>query len=176
MSNLYLKFPTLEDKCNVWDYRQEFLSNGEMHISGSGNIEDFGSYEEWLRKVEKEVDIETCGEGRVPCTQYLTYRYGDNKLVGMLQIRHDLNDYLLKFGGHIGDSVRPSERNKGYATEQIALALKKCKSLKIKNVLITCRKSNKASARTIIKNNGVFENELPYEEEFMQRYWIELEK
>lgn len=174
MSNLYLKFPTLEDKGNVWDYRQEFFENGEMHITGSGSIENFQTFEEWLKKTEKEVNPETCGEGRVPCTQYLTYRLEDNKLIGMVQVRHDLNDYLLKFGGHIGDSVRPSERNKGYATEQIALALKKCKSLKIKNVLITCRKSNKASARTIIKNNGVFENELPYEEEFMQRYWIEM--
>ena len=89
--------------------------------------------------------------------------------------RHDLNEYLLNFAGHIGDSVRPTERNKGYATEQIRLALLECKKIGLKKVLITCNKNNVASARTIIKNGGVLENELPKsEEEIFQRYWIEI--
>lgn len=92
----------------------------------------------------------------------------------MLQIRHYLNKHLLQSGGHIGDSVRPTEQGKGYATEQISLALEKCVELGIDKVLITCNKNNIASAKTIIKNNGCLENEITENGEIIQRYWIDL--
>ena len=97
-----------------------------------------------------------------------------NKLVGMIDIRHKLNEYLLNYGGHIGYSVRKSERRKGYATEMLKLALEKCKELNIKRVLITCDKNNIASACTILKNGGEFENEIIDGHEVTQRYWINL--
>ena len=84
---------------------------------------------------------------------YLAFRKQDQRLIGIIQIRCKLNDYLLNFGGHIGDSIRPSERNKGYSTKMIALALKEAKKLGIGNVLMTCNKNNLASARTIIKKD-----------------------
>jgi len=174
-SRLYLKFPTMEDKKAVIEYKEEFLSSNQK-MAGVGKLDKVEIYEEWLEGVNKELSPKTCEEGRVPATQYLAYRIQDNKLVGMIQIRHELNNYLLQFGGHIGDSVRPSEQGKGYATEQICLALEKCKQLNIYRVLITCKKSNIASAKTIIKNNGTLENEVDYEGEIMQRYWIALEK
>ena len=93
-----------------------------------------------------------------------------------MQIRHFLNERLLNYGGHIGDSVRPSERRKGYATEQIRLALEKCKELGIDNVLMDCDKSNIGSAKSIQKNGGILENEIYLENELVQRYWISLKK
>ena len=165
----------MEDKEAVMEYKEEFLSSNQR-MAGVGCLDRINSYEEWLEVVNNNLSPETCGEGRVPATQYLAYRKADNKLVGMIQIRHELNDYLLKFGGHIGDSVRPSEQGKGYATEQICLALEKCKKLNIYKVLITCKKTNIASAKTIMKNNGVLENEVDNDGETMQRYWIDLEK
>jgi len=175
---LYLKFPTIEDKQAVLDFRKEFLEVGrEERIPGSGNLENFENFEEWLTKAEREHNPETCGEGRVPCTQYLTYRISDNKLVGIIQVRHSLNDFLLKFGGHIGDAVRPTERRKGYAVEQILLALEKCKELAIERALITCNRTNTASAKSIIKSGGKLENEVEKEDgTIMQRYWIDIEK
>ena len=173
MSNLYLKFPANEDKKQVIEFKNEFLSSG-MKFAGVGGLESIETFEEWLEKVNNDLTKETCGEGRVPSTQYLTYRKEDNKLVGMIQIRHELNDYLLNFGGHIGDCIRPTEQGKGYATEQIRLALEKCKELNIDKVLITCMKSNIASARTIQKNNGILENEILDNGQIKQRYWINL--
>lgn len=174
MEELYLRVPTIEDKESILDYKEEFETCND-YLAGTGSINLFNNFEEWFQKFKNDLSIETCGEGRVPATQYLTFRKSDNKLVGMIQIRHSLNDYLLKFGGHIGDSVRPTERNKGYATEQIRLALLECKKLGLHKVLITCNKNNLASARTIVKNGGVLENELEKsEQEIFQRYWIEI--
>ena len=38
----------------------------------------------------------------------------------MIQLRHCFNDYLERYGGHIGYSVRPDERRKGYAAWMLA--------------------------------------------------------
>ena len=177
MARLYLKFPTIEDKQEVLNVKDEFLSCGQK-MAGVGGLDKLETYEQWLDKITAEKSKETCPEGRVPATMFLSKRIEDDKLIGFVQIRHDLNDVLLKYGGHIGDCVRPSEQGKGYATEQIGLALEFCKEIGIKDVLITCKKYNVASARTIIKNGGMLENEIPNEFEddvLMQRYWIEMQ-
>ena len=98
-----------------------------------------------------------------------------DRLLGAVNIRHYLNDSLLKEGGHIGDGIRPSERRKGYATEMIRMALTECKKLGIEKVLMTCDKDNIGSARSIIKNGGILENEFVNSEgNIEQRYWISL--
>ena len=174
---LYLKIPTKEDESIVMDFRNEFLQeNPDSHISGAGKLAETENYNEWLEKAILDLSPETVPEGRVPSTQFLTFRKLDNKLVGMIQVRHNIDiDHLLKFGGHIGDCIRPSERNKGYATKQIALALEFCKSLNIEKVLITCKDWNKASARTIEKNGGVLENQITDENgTTFNRYWINI--
>ena len=99
----------------------------------------------------------------------------DNRLIGMIDIRHRLNDYLLNFGGHIGYSIRKSERQQGYATEMLSLALIECLKVNIKKVLITCDKDNVASVKTIIRNGGILENEMPKGNRITQRYWITLD-
>lgn len=96
-------------------------------------------------------------------------------MVGAINIRHYLNDNLLKHGGHIGDGVRPSERQKGIATRMIALGLEECKKLGLKRVLMTCRKDNIGSAKSIINNGGILENEIKQDDGVVtQRYWIDL--
>lgn len=175
MSRLYLRVPTKKDKRKVLAFKKEFLESGQK-VAGFAGLDKM-EFDEWLTKIQSERNKETCEEGRVPATQFLAIREKDEKLIGMVQVRHELNDYLLKFGGHIGDCVRPSEQGKGYATEQISLVLAFCQVLNIDKVLITCKKDNVASARTIVKNGGVLENEIPNEFEnnvMMQRYWIEL--
>ena len=99
---------------------------------------------------------------------------GSGRMLGAIQIRHRLNEALLKSGGHIGYGVRPSERRKGYAETMLSLALPAAKKLGIDRALITCSKSNTASARTILHCGGVLENEIEEEGRITQRYWIDL--
>ena len=95
--------------------------------------------------------------------------------MGAVNIRHYLTDFLLREGGHIGDGIRPSERRKGYATAMIKLALEECKKLGIKRVLLVCDKDNIGSAKSIMNNGGVLENEfIDAEDKAVQRYWIDV--
>ena len=93
-----------------------------------------------------------------------------------MNIRHYLNEELLKTSGHIGDGIRPSERRKGYATAMIGLALQECQKLGIERVLMCCRKDNIGSAKSIVKNGGVLENEIVVDDHLEQRYWIDLKE
>ena len=112
--------------------------------------------------------------GWVPDTTLFCLDKDRNIFVGAVNIRHYLNDALLKTGGHIRDGIRPSERRKGYATAMIALALDECKKLGINKVLMCCNKENIASAKSIINNGGTLENEVEEEGHIVQRYWIQL--
>ena len=94
----------------------------------------------------------------------------DGRLVGFLSVRHELNDYLLELGGHIGYAIRPLERGQGYATAATALALEECRRLGIDRVLITCDDTNVASATVIERNGGVLEDLRGGK----RRYWVDL--
>jgi predicted acetyltransferase len=109
-------------------------------------------------------------------TQFLFIRKSDDKLVGMIQVRHYFNDYLEKYAGHIGYSVRPSERRKGYAKEMLKMVLPYCREIGIDRVLITCIDGNIASEKTILANGGVYESTVhePNENEDLKRFWITL--
>lgn len=94
--------------------------------------------------------------------------------VPVIAVSYFDDDELLKTGGHIGDGIRPGERRKGYATAMIALALDECKKLGINKVLMCCNKDNIGSAKSIINNGGVLENEVEEDGHIVQRYWIQL--
>ena len=114
-------------------------------------------------------------DGWVPDSVFFLLDDTTDRLLGAVDIRHYLNDALLKDGGHIGDGIRPSERRKGYATKMISLALDECRKLGIDRVLIVCNKENIGSAKSIIRNGGILENEITGSDgDVMQRYWIQL--
>lgn len=173
---LELVIPTKEYQKEVEEYLQEFIEYGENKIAGIGGLDRLKDFNQWLEKVQNDMSSKIINEEKVPATVYLTIRKSDKKIVGNLQIRHRLNKKLLNYGGHIGDSIRPSERKKGYATEQIRLALKKCRELGIDNVLMDCDKSNIGSAKSIMNNGGILENEVYVDNVLIQRYWISLKK
>ena len=123
------------------------------------------------------LEIKEPKEGKVPDSVFFLLDEERNILLGAVNIRHYLNDFLLQYGGHIGDGIRPTERRKGYATEMIRLALLECKKLGIDKVLMVCNKSNIGSAKSIIKNGGILENEFVDDDgEINQRYWIDLDE
>lgn len=132
---------------------------------------DYHDFDNYLVNLE----VSEPKDGLVPDSVFFLLDMERNVLLGAVNIRHCLNEYLLQYGGHIGDGIRPSERGKGYATEMVRLALMECKKLGIDKVLMVCDKANAASARTIIKNGGILENEFVDEDgEINQRYWIHL--
>ncbi|MBQ9459506.1 MAG: GNAT family N-acetyltransferase [Oscillospiraceae bacterium] len=169
--------PTMEYDREIQAYRSEFLFPG-MSMDGGGSLIRFESTKEWLEHVERYKHAETVPPDRVPTTQYIYVREEDGKVVGVIQIRHYLNELLARFSGHIGYSVAPSERRKGYATQMLGLVLPKCGELGIERVLITCVQGNLGSRGTILKNGGIYESTV-YEEEkdrYLERYWIDLRK
>jgi predicted acetyltransferase len=172
MNRIKLILPTPEYKEKVMEYKKEFIENRDS-MDGTAGLRNAETFEEWYRDLLSNMKEETVQDGLVPATTFLAIT-NDDKLIGMIDIRHRLNDFLLNFGGHIGYSVRRSERQKGYATEMLSLALRECKRLNIDRVLITCDKDNIASAKTIIKNGGVLENEVQEGDRITQRYWINL--
>ena len=122
---LELVFPTKEYKKEVEEYLQEFLDNGENEIAGDGGLDRIKDFDKWLEKVKNDLSIDTIDKDRIPATVYLTIRKSDKKIVGNLQIRHFLNGKLLNYGGHIGDSVRPSERRKRYSNRTNKIGIRK---------------------------------------------------
>ena len=174
--NMKLIEPTMEYEQQIQAYRQDFLSYGGS-MDGCGSLRHCDNIGDWIEQVEQFKHIETTPPNRVPATQYIYARESDNKVVGMIQIRHFFNEYLEKYAGHIGYSVCPSERRKGYATEMLKLVLPVCKELGINNVLVCCLTDNEGSRKTIIKNGGVYESTVHEEEldRYLERYWIALD-
>ena len=172
MEAIQLVPPTEGNLDQVWDYRRECLDAGSR-MDGCGPMH-FDDPKEWLDHVIRYTDPATLPEGKVLATQFLAVRKSDGKLVGMIQVRHYFNEYLEKYAGHIGYSVRPCERRKGYAKEMLRLALPYCKGLGLDRVLISCEVNNEGSRRTILSNGGVYESTVhePGENIDLERYWI----
>ena len=170
---LHLRQPEASDREQVMAYREEFLAI-DSRMDGTCALNEYDDFDTWLANVRAYSAPETTPAGKVPATQYLSLDENEH-LVGMVNLRHCLNDYLLEFGGHIGYSVRPTDRKNGYAIQMLKLALDEAKALGLDRVRIACDRYNIASAKTIQANGGVLDGERydPQDGTLTQRYWIE---
>ena len=173
MDKIILVEPDLSYADEIIKYKEESLKESPL-INGSAGLDRFSSIEDWLQELKKRSSQDTVPEGLVPSSTYLGLREKDNYIVGMIDIRHYLNEYLTEAGGHIGYGVRKTERNKGYAKQMLKLALEKCKELKIKRVLITCDEDNIASEKVILSANAKLEDIRNVNGENKKRFWIDL--
>ena len=159
----------IEYKQHLINMMSEWTASSEKIVPYSIRRLDYRNFEEYLNVfLEEQKEVPNF----VPSSTFFCLDTDRNIFVGAVNIRRRLNESLLLNGGHIGNRVRPSERRKGYATKMIALALEKCKALGIKEVLMVCAKDNVGSAKSIIKNNGILENEIEVGGVVEQRYWI----
>jgi len=175
MEEFILTRPASEYASQIVEYRQEFLDAGGS-MDGTGSLRRISNPEEYIKISEDYEDPHKVPSHFVPATQFFFIRKCDNRLVGMIQVRHCFNDYLEKYAGHIGYSVRPSERRKGYAKEMLKMALPFCREIGLDKVLITCINGNIGSEKTILANGGVYESMVhePNENEDLKRFWITL--
>lgn len=174
MDKIILVKPDLSYADEIIKYKEESLAESPI-INGSAGLDRFSSIEVWLEELKKRSCEDTVPKGLVPSSTYLAVREKDNYIVGMIDIRHYLNEYLTQVGGNIGYGVRKTERNKGYAKQMLKLALEKCKELKIKKVLITCDEDNIASEKVILSANAKLEDIRNVDGENKKRFWIDLE-
>lgn len=154
--------PQLNDMMNEW------TASGEKIIPWAIRKCDYHDFPAYLASLE----IRESDGIHIPDSTFFCLDTDRNIFVGAVNIRHFLNERLLFSGGHIGDGIRPGERGKGYGTKMVALALEECDRLGIREVLMCCNRDNIASARTIVRNGGVLENEVTDGGTVIQRYWI----
>ena len=173
VDRLTLVIPGEEHLEEVRAYREEFLA-ADSSMDGAGPLRRYENPADWLAAVRAYADPATVPEGKVQATQLLCVQ--DGRVLGMLQIRHTLNEYLRRYAGHIGYSVRPSERRKGVATWMLGAALPFCRELGLTRVMIACEPWNEGSRRTILANGGVYEKTVhePGAEIDLEQYWITL--
>lgn len=156
----------------IENFRNIFLERNEK-IAGGFLLERTTDIKQWL-KIEKENQ-----EGKLDFTPASTYFYYDEencKIVGIISIRHNINDEnLAKYYGHVGYSVHPEYRKRGYATAMLGLLLPECKKFGLDKLLITCLEGNIGSYKTIEANGGKFESTVKTPEgNIYKRYWIYL--
>ena len=170
-----------EDEEQVKIMYDEYMNSKPIpRIDRFEGIRDFEklnkmSFNEWIEDLEKNKDEKQLPKEYSTHTLYLAINE-NKKIVGAIGLRWKEVPILLKFGGLIGYSVRPSERSKGYATKMLQLALEEFKKINKRKVLITCKDFNIASKKVIEKNGGIYENSYYNEEDNYTylRYWINL--
>ena len=172
MESIRLIRPTLELKEKAIEFRQEFFDNNEMVINGSELLDKTESYEEWLKSVTDNTDIKTVNPNWVVTDTFFAID-GENTIVGIIDLRHTLNDFLKDFG-NCGYSVRPSERRKGYATQMLCQVLNVARNVGLGEIHLSVERGNAPSVKTIMKNGGVYERSFEFDGEQADIYRIAL--
>ncbi len=169
-----LKRPVKEYESEAKAFKQEFIDHGETTINGSELLDQMDSYEEWLKSVTDNTSSDTVNPSWVVTDTYFAFDDND-RIVGMIDLRHDLNDFLKDFGNS-GYSVRPSERRKGYATQMLALLIRRAGEIGMKRLQLSVERTNEPSIKTITKNGGVYERSFIFEGEEADIYMIDIDE
>lgn len=182
MEKFYLEEPTIERKDAALDYLNEFVQFGS-EINGTGCLDrclDGWTYEDFLIENEKRKNREYAYSiNRCPSKTFFFIRQSDDRIVGMINVRYDIpHEFLDKWASHIGYSIRPSERRKGYNKIQLYLGLLEELAIGEKRVLLECTENNIGSNKSIVALGGKLEKtELDeYDNTMTNYYWIDVEK
>ena len=177
MEKFYLEEANINRKKQVIEYVEEHLKYNAEIAGCSGLDEGYKNYEEWLLRMKDLSNDSTCPKDMCSGIQYFLIRESDNKLIGTINLRWNLNEWMLRNGGHIGYGVRPTERRKGYNKISLYLCLLEAQKLGLEKVLLTALDSNTGSVKTIQALGGVLENKVTThnnESTLTGRYWIDV--
>ena len=164
--------PTIEMKQKALEYRKEHFDNGEMIINGSELFDKIECYEEWLKKVNDNTSLDTVDPNWVVTDTFFAVDK-NQRIVGIIDLRHSLNEFLKDFG-NCGYSVRPTERRKGYATEMLHQIIIIAKKVGLSELNISVERDNLPSIKTIEKNGGEYYRSFEYEGKIADVYKIDL--
>ena len=148
---------TIDLETEFNNYINQWKEAGESIVPSCLN-QEYDSFAELVKIFDDNSKGINLLKGYIPATAYFLID-DDRTIIGCLQIRHELNDYLYKFGGHIGYGIAPNKRGKGYGKKMLELALPIAKELGIEEVLITCKKMNMASSGVMKANGAVYIND-----------------
>lgn len=164
--------PTIKYKDKALQYKKEFFDNNENVINGSELLDKIESYEEWLQSIINNADIKTVNPEWVLTDTFFAVDAND-EIVGIIDLRHELNEFLRDFGNS-GYSVRPSERRKGYATEMLRLIIEVAKKAGLDSLQLSVERTNEPSIKTIVNNGGVYKRSFDFDGEIADVYVIGL--
>lgn len=167
-----LRSPAPSDRERIWAYRAEFLRAGDS-LDGTAALDRAESFAEWFSAVEDNRRAESVRSGMVPATSFLA-EDAASSLVGMIQLRHCLNDYLLHFGGTSATAYALPSAGRATPRRCCVWCWRRPGRLGLKQVLVTCDAANEASRRTIRTNGGVLDGAIAEGGRLTQRYWIAL--
>lgn len=152
MDKFYLETPSIERKPDIIDYLDEFRKyNSDLNGFGMlARVSTELSFEEALEQCLSMSNSDySWAHNRCPNRVFLLIRESDNRIVGNIQVRWGITDEMLQFVGHIGYSIRPTERRKGYNKINLYLGLIEAKKLGLNNCVIGCEASNIGSDKTM---------------------------
>lgn len=169
---IHLVKPSINHKAQALQAAHPYREKGDV-MHGSFRLVPFlneNSYEAWLTFLDEVEDGSQ--PGFRPTNTYFVM--DDALLVGIINLRYELSEKMLETDGHIGYSIQPQYRGKGYASEALRQALQKMKRKGLQRILLTCDVDNRASARVIEKCGGVLDDIRRDDQGFVKRYWITL--
>lgn len=154
MEKFNFEVPSINRKEDAIEYINEFYKYNS-DINGVGGLNRYlDNYEGWLEKLEEDY-TRAPSEEKVPARTYFFVRESDKRIIGMINIRLALNEKLKKYGGHIGYSIRPTERGNGYNKYNLYLGLKVCNEYGINEVFMDADINNPASWKTMEALGGI---------------------
>ena len=167
--NLSLTPPNQSHRHWLEQLRRDFRAR-QLTPAGFSGWEEIADYDRWLAYIASPAGTNWLGYAKVADSVFIAEVNGAP--VGILQLRHELNEFLAAGGGHIGYAVAPEFWGRGYGSEMLRLGLLAMERLGVRPVLLCCAEDNVASRRVIEKNGGRYVDSRPWAGQIARRYYF----
>ena len=146
------------DEERAYDLQKSFAPNENGFVNGAYGLsrQAFSEFVQLRKRNSQGLDLP---EGHVPDTVYVLEDDSEG-YVGIVKLRHRLNDALRQGAGHIGYGIRKEYRGRGYATAALSLALDEARKIVPEDeIYLSVRKDNPASLKVQLRNGARVDHE-----------------